>query len=353
MKYVLLLSLVIQSSLTVKAQSFDDKAHQTLKNFIGLFPEQTQFAVALMDSEDTQFYGFIKTKDSIQPMENSNSVFQIGSVTKVFTATLLAKLVEDQRLKLTDTLQYFFDFPLSTNSITLEQLARHTSGLPRLPSNLVLASVDPQNPYKSYSEENFKNYLSTNLRQEHQPRTYQYSNLGYAILTKAMENLTSQPYSTLLQEYVFQDLEMTQSTLDVEKIQDRLVKGLDANGQPTPVWDMAQFEGAGAMLSTAVDLSKFIRAHFSLEADAFALTTLPGFLVDDNLRIGLGWHILQDDQGGDLYWHNGGTGGYSASVFMAPEHQKSVIILSNVSAFHSQSPKLDELGFQLLSLLKK
>jgi CubicO group peptidase (beta-lactamase class C family) len=348
MKYYVFVALMLQLCSVAQTQSFDDKAHQTLKNFIGQFPQGTQFSVGILDGEDTHFYGQVKLKDSIQKIDNSASVFQIGSVTKVFTASLLAQLVLEKQLKLTDTLQTFFDIPLRADAITLEQLATHTSGLPRLPSNLNLAAVDATNPYSSYAKEDLEYYLTTEMYTTEAEPSYQYSNLGFAILAKALENASGKSYSELLLEKLFQGLEMSQSSLDKDKVTEQLVNGLNAEGKPTPVWDMGPFEGAGAMLSSALDISKFLRAHFKDEDNAFALTTLPAFLVNPNLRLGLGWHILQDEEGQDLYWHNGGTGGYSASIFMMPEAQKAVILLTNVSAFHSQSPKIDELGFRLL-----
>ena len=174
--------------------------------------------------------------------------------------------------------------------------------------------------------------------------------MGAAVLAKAIENATDKTYTELLSEKIFQALEMEQSTLDKTSEEGSFVKGLGADGNEAPVWDMGVFEGAGALLSTTADLSKFVRAHFQEGENAFSLTTLPTFVVNPNLRLGLGWHILQDEQGYNLYWHNGGTGGYSASVFMVPESKKAVIILSNVSAYHPKASSIDELGFRLLNI---
>lgn len=349
MKFNVLVIVMTMLGFATQAQSFDDKAHQTLKNYLTEFPNQTQFSVAIVDGNETHFYGQVKVADSITQLDNSTSVFQIGSVTKVFTSTLLAQLVLEKQVKLTDSIQQYFSFNLKENGITLEALSNHTSGLPRLPSNLDLASINPKNPYEFYAEADLEYYLSEEMNTSSgKEPSYQYSNLGAAILAKALENSTSKSYAELLSEKIFQALEMKNSTLDREKVGGNLVQGLDANGNKTPIWDMGQFEGAGAILSTANDLSKFVKAHFEDKENAYSLTTLPTFMANQNLRISLGWHILQDEQGRDMYWHNGGTGGYSASVFMIPETQKAVIILTNVSAFHPKASTIDELGFKLL-----
>ncbi|AFU68215.1 beta-lactamase-like protein, transpeptidase superfamily [Psychroflexus torquis ATCC 700755] len=350
MKLFFLICLAIMLGFSSYAQSLDEKIHQTLKNYLTEFPSQTQFSVALIDHDDTYYYGQVKFSDTINQLDNSASLFQIGSVTKVFTSTLLASLVLDKTLKLTDSLQQFFRFPLANTSITLERLSNHTSGLPRLPSNLNLALADPKNPYLTYTEADLEFYLTSEMEVPNTTKPiYQYSNLGAGILANALENATDKTFDNLLSEKIFQPLGMKNSTLDSNLVESNLVQGLDQDGNPTPVWDMGVLAGAGGVLSSTADLSKFVKAHFEDTETAFSLTTLSTFLVNANLRIGLGWHILQDERGHNLYWHNGGTGGYSASVFVIPEIQKAVIVLTNVSAFHPKASRIDELGFKLLS----
>ncbi|MFO7744138.1 MAG: serine hydrolase domain-containing protein [Psychroflexus sp.] len=349
MKSIVLVALMAVFGSVTQAQTFDDNTSQTLKNYISEFPNQTQFSVAIVDGNETQFYGQVKFADAINQLDNSASVFQIGSVTKVFTSTLLAQLVIEKEVRLTDSIQKYFSFSLNEKGITLEELSNHTSGLPRLPSNLNLASVNPQNPYKTYAEADLEYYLSTEMEVSSDEKTYQYSNIGASVLAKALENASRKSYEELLSEKIFHPLEMNQSTLRETEIQSGLVQGLDQNGNPTPAWEMGVFEGAGAILSSTKDLSQFVKAHFKEDEDAFSLTLMPTFLVNPNLRLGLGWHILQDDAGNDLYWHNGGTGGYSASIYMVPESQKAVVILTNVSGFHPKASSVDELGFKLLN----
>jgi CubicO group peptidase (beta-lactamase class C family) len=351
MKTPILVVLLLQFSLSIYGQSFDDNTNQTLKNYISVFPDQTQFSVAMINGDEVNFYGQLKLSDTINTIDNSTSIFQIGSVTKVFTSTLLAQLILEKQLKLTDSLQNFFEFPLNEKGITLERLSNHTSGLPRLPSNINLTAVDLRNPYQSYTEADLFYYLESEMEisQGSQPM-YQYSNIGASVLAKALENATDKSFSLLLTEQIFQPLGMLQSSLEEQVPYSQLVQGLDANGKPTPPWDMNQFEGAGEILSTTQDLSAFLKAHFPDLENAYSLTTLPTFMVNDNLRIGLGWHILKAEDGNDLYWHNGATTGYSSSVFMIPETKKAVVILTNVSAFHPKASTIDELGFKLLNL---
>ena len=109
------------------------------------FPENTEFSLALIENGEPVFLGLQRSGDTVIQINNSTSIFEIGSITKVFTATLLTNFVLDEKLKLDDPLQKFFDFPIAANdTITLKQLANHTSGLPRLPTNLNLFAQSQQ-----------------------------------------------------------------------------------------------------------------------------------------------------------------------------------------------------------------
>ena len=123
-----------------------------------------------------------KTNDTIKLIENHKNVFEIGSITKVFTATLLSNFVNDQKLKLDDNIQDYLDFKINAeNDITFKELANHTSGLPRVPSNLInqITGFDENNPFKHYNKEKLKDYLTKDVELNQEPGIkYEYSNLG-------------------------------------------------------------------------------------------------------------------------------------------------------------------------------
>lgn len=102
------------------------------------------------------------------------------------------------------------------------------------------------------------------------------------------------------------------------------------------------------MLSTTQDMVKFICAEFNPKNKELALTRIPTFKINDNLEIGLGWHIQKKKDENDLYWHNGGTGGYRSILVFDPQAKNGVVVLSNVSAFHPKSENIDKLGFNLM-----
>ena len=114
---------------------------------------------------------------------------------------------------------------------------------------------------------------------------------------------------------------------------------------------MGVLAGAGAILSTVEDLSKFALAQFDKENNELILTQEPTFKVNDNMQIGLGWHILKGETGRELIWHNGGTGGYTSSMGLDIENKNGIIILSNVSAFNEKMGNIDQLLFELIETL--
>lgn len=317
------------------------------------FLENTQLSIAIIKNGETQFYGIQRSEDSIYSIENHRNVFEIGSCSKVFTSVLLANLVVQNEVALDDPITKHLDNELVTdNEIKLVELANHTSGLPRLPSNYNVFAADIRNPYKDYGEENLEEYLKNHLKpNELQNGKYAYSNLGAGLLGYVLSQKTSMTYEDLLGKYIFSKYGMTNSTTNREKITTKLIEGLGADGKPTSNWDLNVLAGAGAILSTTEDLSKFAIAQFDNNNEELVLTHKPTFTVNENMDIALGWHVLKNQSTTNWRWHNGGTGGYSSSMIIDIEHKNAVIILSNVSAFHKNMGNIDRLCFALMKTL--
>lgn len=142
---------------------------------------------------------------------------------------------------------------------------------------------------------------------------------------------------------------MPSSFISRQNLNEKLVKGQNMNGEVTSNWSWDVLSGAGGILSTTEDLVKFANAQFNPENKELALTRTPTFTVNENMKIGLGWHLLKSKSGKDLVWHNGGTGGYSSSMTLNTDDKIAVIILSNLSAFHSKMKNIDELCFELIN----
>lgn len=307
------------------------------------FPNNTQLSIAIIQNGKTNYYGIIKTNDTIKPIENQNKIFEIGSITKVFTSTVLASLIEDKKIKLTDEINTFYPFAFKDDTkINFESLANHTSGLPRLPENL--KPTDKNNPYKDYGKKAIDEYLQNLLKLN--SKTYAYSNLGAGLLGYTLGLSQKTTFQELLQKRVFDKYKMKNSFVTSQNLGNKLVKGLDKNGKTVSNWDFDVLFGGGGILSTTEDLVKFAKAQFNSKNKELTLTRKPTFDINENMKIGLGWHILKSEKGNDLFWHNGGTGGYSSSMTINIQDKTAVIILSNVSDINEN---IDELCFELIN----
>lgn len=146
---------------------------------------------------------------------------------------------------------------------------------------------------------------------------------------------------------------MKNSFISSKNLNDKLVKGQNSNGEITSNWDWDVLFGAGGILSTTEDLVKFADAQFNPKNKELTLTRTPTSDIDENMKIGLGWHLLKSKNGKDLVWHNGGTGGYSSSMTLNTNDKTAVIILSNLSAYHPKMRNIDGLCFELIKETEK
>lgn len=308
-------------------------------------PNNAQLSIAVIKDNKTSYYGIIKNNDSIKPIENQNKIFEIGSITKVFTSTVLASLIENNKLKRSDYINSYYPFPFKDRvTISFESLANHTSGLPRLPQNFDLSNL--ADPYKKYNKSDLDQYLKNLLQLDHKALpTYSYSNLGAGLLGYTLGVSQKTTFQDLLQKNVFDKYKMKNSFTNSETLGNRLVKGLNKNGETVFNWNFDVLFGAGGILSTTEDLAKFALAQFNPNNKELTLTRKPTFTVNDKMKIGLGWHILQSENNKTLVWHNGGTGGYSSSIAINIEDKEAVIILSNISEANTL---VDGLCFELL-----
>ena len=129
------------------------------------FPDNTQLSISIIENLDASFFGIIIKGDSLEYIENKDSVFEIGSLTKLFTSAMLAKLLKDERINLDDEIAPYLPFKLREikkdyDPITFRTLANHTSGLPRMPDNYAYYP-ESSHDARSYSLETLQEYLES------------------------------------------------------------------------------------------------------------------------------------------------------------------------------------------------
>jgi len=325
----------------------------SIASALSLFPDGTQFSIAFISDSGATFYGAHRNGDELTTIDNHDRVFEIGSISKVFTSTLLAHAIYDSVISADQTVRSALDIEMSDDpNFTFLQLSNHTSGLPRLPGGYTFNFLlNMSNPYKIFDEEELKAYLKSDLILSRDPgETHSYSNLGAGLLGLFLSELENSSYENLLQSKIFEPMGMIRSTTDRRMVEDQLVTGLTKRGGSAENWDLAALAGAGGILSTSEDLSRFIQANFDPDDPVLSLQREATFQVNDNMDVAMGWFILERDSGANWYWHNGGTGGYRSSIVMDPEQKTGVVVLSNITAGHSEAGKIDGLSFDLMEM---
>jgi serine-type D-Ala-D-Ala carboxypeptidase/endopeptidase len=310
-------------------------------------------AVAVLRGEQTWVIGSGTAGPEGPSPPAANTIFEIGSVTKVFTATLLAGMAEEGLVALDDPVQRYLppgvELPVRGRPITLADLATHTAGLPRLPHGFFLRSVRyRRNPYAWFTVDDlYAGLPATRLRPAPTGRP-RYSNLGYGLLGHALALRAGCTYEELVRERICRPLELVDTGVSLPATaRGRFAQGHDRRGPPVPHWDLPALAGAGALRSTAADLLTFLRLQLGegepALARAAALTHVPRARHRGGLAVGLGWTRLPlRGTGHDLLFHNGGTGGFRSFVGFVPATRTAAVVLAN------SGRSVDALGLKIL-----
>jgi D-alanyl-D-alanine-carboxypeptidase/D-alanyl-D-alanine-endopeptidase len=275
----------------------------------------------------------------------TDSIFEIGSITKTFTGLILSEMVEQGKVKFDDPVRELL--PPGTvqkpagAEITLLDLATQHSGLPRMPDNF--KPGDPQNPYADYHATNLYAYLAKQGVAKPDKAGFLYSNLGFGTLGQALSVRAGVPYPQLLKEEILDPLGMHDTSVALSPEQQaRFIPGHTGDHKPAHAWDLDAFAGAGAIRSTASDMLTYVEANLHPESmkpagSSPAAKTIKAALAQDHelhadsfggQKIALAW--LFDPVTGN-YWHNGATGGYSAYAFFNPTGDYAAVVLLNAT----------------------
>ena len=274
---------------------FTSQDIEEINKTIKTFPYGTELSIAKIAQDTVEYYGVIKTKNSIKTIQNENSVFEVGSITKLFTSTVLAQMVEEQHVSLDETIDIKLGFRLKDNSkINYRELSTHSSGLPSIPFSLLINLFfrKNDNPYRDFSENKLINYLKNELRLKTKG-VLRYSNIGVGLLGYVLAKHSKQTYDELLKKRLLIPLNMENTTTIREEIKEKLVIGLDKKGNPAKNWDMNILAGAGAVLSSTTDLSKYVVTNIKGRDTAMNYQRQRIYEKGKH-SMGLGWFILND-----------------------------------------------------------
>ena len=278
------------------------------------------------------------------------TVYEIGSISKVFTSLLLAGAVVRGEIDLDAAAEVAnpagIEFPSYDGTpITWIDLSTHRSGLPRLPTNLPLTNLT--NPYRDYDSKLAAAFLKEYKLPRKPGEAQEYSNFAVSVLGYMIAQKAGKSYEQLLQERIAKPLGMTECTVStVGDQRQRLAAPHKKFGSSTPRWTFADLSGAGGINASMRDMMRFAKAQLDPPTgelgEAIELTWKQHRDADaSGGAMGLGWLIAGD---GQTRWHNGGTGGSRAAMFINRELKSAVIVLCNTAV----NNEVDELAMKLI-----
>ena len=321
----------------------DDAIRDILRRRVDIEMRSVGMAVCTVTPNRKRFVTWGRERLSENRSVTPATVFEIGSITKVFTALLLATMARRGEVRLDDPVRHHlpdtYEVPLRDGAeITLADLATHTSGLPRWPllpgdARPSQAAIDAA---AKISVHDFKAWLA-NLRLPQNPPAagaWWYSNVGYALLGMALAHRAGQEFEALLQARVIGPAGLRDTTFHpTPAMQSRVTEGHDPNLRPLPPFDAGIFLAAGGLRSTLRDLSIFAAAvvpgsRSPIARDAELLLTVRREARWLGGKQALGWEVL-DAPGGEFVSKDGVTFGQTASLVFDPGRRIAVVVLSN------------------------
>ena len=387
-----------EKNYTTSIFEITDKIKAVTNDNIDKNKTNAAIAIGFIDPNGTQFYGHGRMSNTSNATVDENTIFSIGSTTKVFTTTLLADMVNKGLIKLDDPIEKYLPSNITVpqyndHKITIEDLATHTSGLPEFPGNYC-PSFDPANREvvdsvqyrkelmnctKNYTFAQFYQALSNMTLSREPGSKVEYSTFGIGLLGHIItlkSNMSS--FDQLLDHNILDVLGMNDTSFVLSESQkSRLAVG-HFNGQELPTWNMSSpIAPGGGLHSTVGDMLKFLSANMGLiktklddamqESHLIRLST--GEILPNNLQtsdkknniglyIGLGWFITTNF-GHEVIWHNGATvGGYNAYMAFNPDTERGIVILcspdlANLNITTISFIQNDELSYLLWSLLNQ
>ncbi len=335
------------------AMPSDGEIAQILSDRIGRDQANVGIAVAVIENGETRFvsHGTL-TVDGTEPV-SEHTIFEAGSITKVFTNLALAQLVNDGKIDLdAPIIEYLpegFVLPDAPGrAITAFDLATHSASLSGLPPDLLAGGVD--NPYSGYGVEGLQAWLADYTLPRPIGEGFEYNNAGTTLLGLAIAHVSGADFNNVISENILAPLDMTETSLQLTgtPLPEAMASGHNSAREPTPNWDFDAFAPAGALLTSSSDLIKFIGAASGQRGSDLtpAINTMLARTkpVEEGTSIGLGWFITTTGQG-EIVWHNGMTGGYSSFAGFDRNSGNGVVVLTNMAA----QKGVNDIGMHILN----
>lgn len=350
--FIFFIGCAFGGNKVLENQSLNESINTLADNYISI-KGNVGLVIGIINGDNSEIYGFGKINNDSDEKPDGDTIFEIGSITKVFTTTILSDMVKDGLVKLDDPIQkYLGDLvhvPKSNKEITFKDLATHTSGLPANPDNLSQYTVDESNPFADYTEDNLYEFLNNYKIGSQIGVKYEYSNTAMGLLGHILSLKAGVPYEQLVVDRICSKLGMNDTVITLSPEQrKRLAQGYSENGEPVSNWDFKVLAGAGALRSSANDMVKFLSVNMGLnETDLVDVMKdcHQIYMSDGFSYIGLGWIKTPLDASKYVIWHNGGTGGYRSFIGFVEGTKTGIVALSN------STYQVDDMAIQILKKL--
>ena len=354
--------------LTVWSES--QNARQDYEQIIDAFLNKNVIpglVVGIVDENGSHIYSYGYQGTDKHQKITPDTIFEIGSISKVFTGLLLAEAVDSGSATLEDPIrscipQEFINERTFYDQITLAHLTTHTSGLPKVPTTLdftinkFIAGLTGGNPYDKATRDKVFSYLSRTAPPKSIGTDWAYSNFGVGLLGTCLSSQKGLSYEETLQRIIAAPLEMTNTTVHLTQAQQasfvpgyrgymrlgRFVMGI----QNKPWLSEEGLVGAGGIRSSGTDMVRFLEACISEELGFISLAKQPVFQMDDETDMGMGWlldHSVLEDQ--TVIWHNGQTGGFNSYIAFFADKPYGVYVIANTNV------NIQSLGEEILPIL--
>ncbi len=349
----LMLALTLSGACALAQVPSDAEIRKILAERVGAENQGIGIVVGVIDATGRRVvaYGSLAKNDNRRL--GADTVYEIGSMTKVFTSLVLMDMVRKGEVALTDPVSKYLPATVKMperngRKITLADLSTQSSGLPRMPSNF--SPKDSANPYADYSVKQMYDFLSGYQLTRDIGSQYEYSNLGVGLLGHVLALRAGMSYEALVRSRICEPLGMADTRITLTPdMKARQAVGHNATLNPVPNWDLPTFAGAGALRSTANDMLTFLAANLGYVKSPLAEAMAEEVSIRrpagaPDMEIAYGWHVQTKD-GSSIIWHNGGTDGYRTYMGYDPKARAGVVVLSNISTATGQ----DDIGRHLLN----
>lgn len=333
----------------------DDEIRDILRDRIDRARQGVGIVVSLFDAGHQKIATYGRCGAPNDRALDGDTVFEIGSITKVFTALLLTEMVTRGEVALDDPVSKYLPssvkMPIRNGKqITLLDLATYSSSLPRLPDGIPNVG---DNPYASYTVEQLYAFLSNHTLRFDPGTHYEYANLGFGLLGHALALKANASYEDLVVSRVCAPLGLDDTRISLtSSMRDRLAQGHLSNLKVASNWDLPTLAGAGALRSTANDLLKFMKATCLTKTGA-PLRPAVDLLLQTrrptdsaNTKVGLGWFVTSGNND-EIVWKDGMTGGYASFAGFSTRLRSGAVVLSN------SANTTNDIGFHLTNPANK